>query len=405
MKENLISKQTLQHVNANLSDGEAKGSNFRVAVMQRMICHYQMPFFYKLKQDLENINIDIIIFCGLTESQEYPNDDNLFKRLPHIKFNLNIGGLQEKLIILPSLFWSLIKYKPDIVIAEDISAMPNCLTIYLYCKLYGIPYIVWGPGSIPNKQPSKIRWFMEPLINFFRKGSKSFLCYSSYARDYYFTRYKKDCHIIYNSTTLPHSESEISIIKSSIRKKYHKLSRLNIVFIGKLIPQKRVDILLTAISKIDTDIPVSVNIIGDGNMKDDLLRLSSDLNIRTKINFSGAILDRSKKADIFMNSHLGILPGLGGLAIQEMMWYGVPVITSYADGTEQDLIINGVSGFFIEDMTAENLYKGITSFITLQNDKKIAIAFNGLKIINKKYNIQSMVKTFETSITSINNPS
>lgn len=401
MKEDLISSEKPQGASAINSCRDATCRNFRVAVMQRMICHYQMPYFFKLKKDLKEISIDLKVFCGITESKGYPSDDSLFERLPYLKFNISIGGLQEKLILLPFLFWSLLKYKPDVIVAEDISAMPNCLTIYFYSKIFGVPYIVWGPGSIPQKKPSRIRGFMEPLISLYRKGSNGFLCYSSYAKDYYSRKYNKDCYVVYNSTTLPHSESEHNKITSNIYRKYNDMSRLNIVFIGRLLPQKKVELLLSAVSMIDKNIPVSVNIIGDGNMKQELIGLSKEMKLEDRINFLGTIIDRDKKADIFMQAHLGVLPGLGGLAIQEMMWYGIPVITSYADGTERDLVLNGESGFFVEQMTAENLYKSIMSFINLENDKKIAISLNGLKIINDKYNINSMVNSFKTSIWSI----
>ena len=38
-------------------------------------------------------------------------------------------------------------------------------------------------------------------------------------------------------------------------------------------------------------------------------------------------------------SNIFVLPGTGGLAINEAMAYGLPVICSEADGTEKDLVI------------------------------------------------------------------
>ena len=39
------------------------------------------------------------------------------------------------------------------------------------------------------------------------------------------------------------------------------------------------------------------------------------------------------------------MPGLGGLALNHAMASGLPVIASTADGTEEDLILHGETGF------------------------------------------------------------
>ena len=44
------------------------------------------------------------------------------------------------------------------------------------------------------------------------------------------------------------------------------------------------------------------------------------------------------RAEQFINADLFVLPGTGGLAIQQAMSYGLPVIAAEADGTQQDLV-------------------------------------------------------------------
>ncbi|MDD5458731.1 MAG: glycosyltransferase [Phycisphaerae bacterium] len=375
----------------------------RIAMMQRMICGYQMPFYLLLNERLKRKNIYLNVFCGSTQDNGYVYEDTFFSRLFQIKFNVKIGGLQDKLIILPTLFAALVKYKPDVVVAEDISAMPNCITVLLYCKLFKIPYIVWGLGAIPNKKPSRIRVFLEPVISVFRKGAQSMLCYSSYAEDYYRSKYKKRCHIAYNSTTMRHSPQEYEKIQANISLKYKNPDPLNITFIGRLIPQKKIDLLLAAISKIQTGIPIRLSVIGDGNIKSGLSQLCQRLNISDKVHFLGEISDHREKARIFMNTHLGVLPGLGGLAVQEMMWYGIPVIASSADGTEQDLIVKGKAGVYIEKIDENKLCKAILSFINMGCDAKALLALNALKVVYEKYNIDSMLDAFEQCVNIKNN--
>ena len=50
-----------------------------------------------------------------------------------------------------------------------------------------------------------------------------------------------------------------------------------------------------------------------------------------------------------------MLPGLGGLAINHAMMLGRPVICGRADGTEQDLVIDGETGFYLEPLDETSL--------------------------------------------------
>jgi glycosyltransferase involved in cell wall biosynthesis len=354
-----------------------------------------------LKRDLESRGTDLRVFCGMVEGQRRPVDDTFLQRLAHLKFNIKIGGLQEKLVLLLPLFSSLAKYRPDIIISEDISAMPNCLAVQMYARLFGIPYVIHGPGAIPNKKPSKLKYLLWPLIDCYRKGANAFLCYSSYAERYYYDKYHKPCYLAYNSVGNAHSETEYERIRANIYRKYAAPmeSGVNVVFVGRLTPQKRVDLLLAAISQTRGDARIAVRIIGDGNSKEELIALSKRLGTEDRISFLGSIWDDDKKAALFMDAHLGVLPGLGGLAIQEMMWYGIPVITSSADGTEGDLVVQGGGGLYIAEMNADSLQKSIASFVSMQYEEKVAMALSALDVVHEKYNLSSMVAAYRESVT------
>ena len=49
-------------------------------------------------------------------------------------------------------------------------------------------------------------------------------------------------------------------------------------------------------------------------------------------------------------SSFSVLPGLGGLSINQSMAFGVPAICKSADGAEKDLIIPGRTGYIYEDL-------------------------------------------------------
>ena len=58
-------------------------------------------------------------------------------------------------------------------------------------------------------------------------------------------------------------------------------------------------------------------------------------------------------------SSIYVLAGMGGLSINEAMCYSLPVICSVCDGTEKDLIQDGVNGYYFESGNADSLAKSI----------------------------------------------
>lgn len=111
--------------------------------------------------------------------------------------------------------------------------------------------------------------------------------------------------------------------------------RPRIVFIGRLIDGKRLEDLLQACSTLDESTAPVLDIVGDGPLRGHYEFIASRLYRHT--NFLGAqrgedLAEHCRRADLF------VLPGKGGLAIQEAMCYGLPIVATTADGTERDLV-------------------------------------------------------------------
>lgn len=369
----------------------------KIIITQRIVPEYRINFFRLLNNKLESNEIYFKVFHG---SKKFPNNlklNKLFKKVFSCEIAYSMKGVSEKIIILPTLLIHLIKYKPDLIISEGSSFFPNSIYIYLYSKIFKTPYVLWSLGPIPKHEYSKIRWFFKPFIELFEKNATSFICYSIYSRNYFSKKYGKPCYCAFNSIEKRHTKSEYKLIKSNINQKFAERDILNIVFIGRLIPQKKVNVLLEAISMIKA-IPIHLYIIGDGNQEKELIKLTKVLKIDDKVSFLGKISEKEEKEEIFKKCHLGILPGLGGLAIQEMLWHGIPVITSSADGTELDLVKNGKGGLYLEKISNSTLSYVIVDYYKMDKDKKIQMAHNGLKIINNKYNLDMMVNSFIDAI-------
>ena len=97
-------------------------------------------------------------------------------------------------------------------------------------------------------------------------------------------------------------------------------------------------------------------------------------------------------ADLF------VLPGTGGLAVQEAMVYGLPVVVAEGDGTQEDLV-RSENGWLIpandENALSSALEEALIDPVRLR--KMGAASF---KIVQNEINIEQMVNVFVEAINS-----
>jgi glycosyltransferase involved in cell wall biosynthesis len=110
---------------------------------------------------------------------------------------------------------------------------------------------------------------------------------------------------------------------------------LTVLFVGRLQERKRLDNLIHACAALPEALQPKLIITGDGPEKEHLVGLAQGTYPQTV--FTGALYDESL-AEQFRQADLFVLPGTGGLAIQQAMSFGLPIIAAEADGTQNDLV-------------------------------------------------------------------
>jgi glycosyltransferase involved in cell wall biosynthesis len=106
-----------------------------------------------------------------------------------------------------------------------------------------------------------------------------------------------------------------------------------VIFLGRLQPRKRVDALLAACASV-TPMP-ELWIVGDGPDRERLTSIAE--RVLPKAVFTGAV--HGRKLDALLDaSDLFVLPGTGGLAVQQALARGLPVIAAEGDGSQEDMV-------------------------------------------------------------------
>jgi len=145
-----------------------------------------------------------------------------------------------------------------------------------------------------------------------------------------------------------------------------------ILGMGRFVPWKGFDLLIRAVSSLDVQRPLRLWLVGDGPMKDELMKLAKDVTGDDPgkhvkfFPFAKDVRPFLWASDLFVQpSHY--VPGSGGpeafgLALLEAMASGLPVV-AFACGGTLDLVQDGRTGWLAEPGSLDSLKSAISRAI------------------------------------------
>jgi glycosyltransferase involved in cell wall biosynthesis len=156
-------------------------------------------------------------------------------------------------------------------------------------------------------------------------------------------------------------------------KKVTKGSKINLLFVARLVPYKCADILIESVSRLEPNVKekVCLTIVGDGQERNSLETQVRELNLGEKVKFAGWVgqeetVEYYRQADIFC---FPSIREFGGAVVMEAMACGLPCIVANNGGIGE--YVNEESGFKIEPISREYLTQQLTSKIKMlvEDDK------------------------------------
>jgi glycosyltransferase involved in cell wall biosynthesis len=170
-----------------------------------------------------------------------------------------------------------------------------------------------------------------------------------------------------------------------------------VLFVGRLQARKRIDLLLQGCAALPATLRPRLVVVGDGPERNELEALAK--TVYPAAEFPGAkhgveLADYFRKADLF------VLPGTGGLAVQEAMSHGLPVIMGQGDGTNDQLVRSG-NGWQIppDDITAlvGTLHTALSDALRLRR-----MGAESYRIVRDEINLEKMVGVFVEALNAVN---
>jgi glycosyltransferase involved in cell wall biosynthesis len=174
----------------------------------------------------------------------------------------------------------------------------------------------------------------------------------------------------------------------------------NILYVGRLYPEKSIDTLIKAIPRIIQKHPdIHLSLAGAGHVRPKLEKLVSNLNIEKYVTFLGLVSDEDKiltynAGDIFVSPSFAELEGM---TVLEAMACGKPIIVPDAEMNAAKLFIDN-NGFLFETANHIDLADKICRLIIDPNLRKKMGEMSLLK--SKSYDIGRSVELLEEAYFS-----
>lgn len=308
-------------------------------------------------------------------------------------------SISEALVFAVKLFPALLKEKFDLI---DVSVFPyfSCFSVKAVSILKKIPVVftwheVWGDYwyEYLGKRQGGFGLAIETAV---AKISGNNIAVSNWTKD--------------RLEALGVKNSEIAVLPNGVDLKF--ISEIkpagqsfsgnsggkiyDIIFAGRLIKDKNVDVLIKAVSLLKRDFPeFCCCIVGDGPEKKALEKLAHGSGVQKNVIFEGfqeyrALIGKLKASKVLVlpSSREGF-----GMVVIEAFACGVPVVTVREKyNAAQGLVEDGIDGFIV-GLEEREIAKGVQYIIEKNSDyRKISeAAFNKAK----KYDWDEIVENIQ----------
>ena len=293
---------------------------FRIGLLQRVFPAYRAPFF----DALAAASRGMCLFSGQPMSSEALGVQGRLNEARHVLcHNLYLGWGPFLTVWQHGLLDWLEAWQPEVLVADTNPRNASTGSVIRWMHARRRPVIGWGLGAPRVKGPlgrlstPSLRRF-DALIAYSQTGAQQFAA-AGYPTERIFVA--------------PNAVTPRPTQPPPNRPPAYRDGRPVVLFVGRLQARKRVDALLRACAALEQ--PIHLLIVGDGPARGALEMLAAQ--VYPSAEFLGDQRGIELEA-AFSAADLFVLPGTGGLAVQQAMAYALPVLVAEADGTQVDLV-------------------------------------------------------------------
>lgn len=369
----------------------------KIAIIYKTIPQYRKEFFEKLRQDLKNHGIELVLIYG----QPFGSDKTKMDTVD-LKWAIKIENRVFK-VFGKKLYWQpAFKHisNCDLVIFEQASKLIINYLLILRYRLSGKRVAYWGHGkNYQSHNASKLgEWIKKKIIRqvwwwftYNELGSQEVIK-SGFPRE----RITPVMNSIDTKQLIALSK-QITTEEINLEKEKLNIDSSNIaIYAGGLYEEKRIDFLIQSSILIREKLPdFTLIIIGSGDEKDKIEIYAEEYKW---IKYLGPKFGR-EKVKYFKMSKLLLMPGLVGLGILDSFALKTPIVTTDLPyhSPEIEYLKNNENGIIVSESYSEYAYS--EAVIELLSDyDKLKILNKGCKESRSMYTIENMVENFRNGV-------
>jgi len=361
----------------------------RVGLQQRVIPSYRKAFLDTLAKACEG---GLGVFAGSPLTNEGITPVDRLQAAEYVKArNHHFSSPSSALFLCWQsgfLRW-LETWQPDALIVEANPRYPVTRMAISWMRKKGRKVIGWGLGAPPISGPlARLReWERLNLL----RSLNGIIAYSNQGAAQYrqLGIPAERVYVAFNAVDpVPRTPPPQRPVRFS--------GKAIVLFVGRLQSRKRVDLLFRACAGLPLEIQPHVVIVGDGPARTEFEQLAHQIYPQTEFVGAkhGVELDHYyTKADLF------ILPGTGGLAIQQAMAHALPVIVAHGDGTQDDLVRNE-NGWQVPPDDLQALTHTL-QYALSDPERLRQMGEASYRIVAEEINVEKMVETFVKALNNL----
>lgn len=359
--------------------------NVRLGLQQRVLPEYRIPFFEMLADDCEQ---GLGIFAGSARRQEAIAQKNYIKSA-QLTSARNIHLLNGKAYLCwqAGLIKWLENFQPEVLILEANPRYILSSNAARWMHQRSRPVIGWGLGA--PVQQGRLAGIRQNFRRQFIEKFDAVITYSGQGA----AEYQSLGFPAQRIFVAPNAAAARPISPIPQRSAQFKDGKPVLLYVGRLQARKRIDFLLRACAAFPQEKQPVLWIIGDGPEREELQNLAKE--IFPAAQFWGAKHGEELRP-FFEEADLFVLPGTGGLAVQQAMSFGLPVIVAEADGTQTDLV-RPENGWCIPPGDFAALGFAIQNALSdVGRLRRMGAA--SFRIVSEEINLENMVNIFEQAV-------
>lgn len=357
--------------------------------------HYRAPIYSLMDDELlcdfyfgtcSHSTLKQMDCCSLNGFKQYFEYVNLFGKFYKLQ--------EESLLVKQS--YSLY------IITGD----PFCVSTWLFLfisKLNHKKTILWSHGWYGNEN------FIKKIFKkLFFGMSNAILLYGNYARNLMIKNgfNENKLYVVHNSLDYNKQKQIREFIKkSNIYRQHFNNDNHVLLFIGRLTPVKKLNLLIDAVKCLLKKGEVyNVVLVGDGEMRHSLEKQVIKNNLENHFWFYGESYDETVNAELIYNADLCVSPGNVGLTAIHCLTFGTPVATHsnfHNQMPEFEAILKGKTGFFFNEDDVYSMTETIQWWFNQENYSREVIRENCYKEIDSHWTPEYQISVIKRAIADI----